>query len=81
MVIADLGLGDVDSFSPLMTITPQGLVVSAELNSDTGVLGLENILEISNRVKYRIPSFSKLVGLPVVDIRRCVLCFYKDLKG
>ena len=64
-VIVDLGLGDVDSFSPLMTITPQGLVVSVELNRDTEVLGLENTLDISNWVKHRIPGFSKLVGLPV----------------
>ena len=64
-VIVDLGLGDVDSFSPLMTITTQGLVVSVELNRDTEVLGLENTLDISNWVKHRIPGFSKLVGLPV----------------
>ena len=64
-VTAELGLGDVDSFSALMTVTPQGLVVSAELNRDTEVLGLENTLDISNWVKHRIPGFSKLVGLPV----------------
>ena len=64
-VTAELGLGDVDSFSALMTVTPQVLVVSAELNRDTEVLGLENTLDISNWVKHRIPGFSKLVGLPV----------------
>lgn len=32
---ANASLGDVDSFSPLMTINPLGLVMSAELNSNT----------------------------------------------
>ena len=48
MVIADLGLGDVDSPSPLMTITPLGLAVPVELNSGDEVLGLENTLNISS---------------------------------
>ena len=63
MVSADMGLGDVDSPSPLMTITPMGLAVSAELNSGNEVLGLENTLDISNWVKHRIPGFSKMMGL------------------
>ena len=48
VVSADMGLGDVDSPSPLMTITPLGLAVLAELNSGNEVLGLENTLYISN---------------------------------
>ena len=47
-VSADLGLGNVDSPSPLMTITPLGLAVPVELNSGDEVLGLENTLNISS---------------------------------
>ena len=62
VVSADMGLGDVDSPSPLMTITPMGLAMSTKLNSGNEVLGLENTLDISNWVKHRIPGFSKLIG-------------------
>ena len=48
VVSADLGLGDVDSPSSLMTITPLGLAVPVELNSGDEVLGLENTLNISS---------------------------------
>ena len=48
VVSADLGLGDVDSPSPLMTITPLGLAVPVELNSGDEVMGLENTLNISS---------------------------------
>lgn len=65
MVSSVLGLGDVDSFPPLMTITPLGLALSAELNSGTEVLGLENTFDISDWVKHKILGFSKLVGLPL----------------
>ena len=60
---ADLDLGDVHSFSPLMTINPMGLVVSVELHNNTEVMGVENLLNISNWVKHRIPSFKKMMGL------------------
>ena len=63
VVSADMGLGDVDSPSPLMTISPLGLAVPAELNSGNEVLGLENTLYISNWVKHRLPVFSKMMGL------------------
>lgn len=66
MDISVLGLGGEDSLSiPLMTITPFGLALSAELNYGTEVVGCENTLDISNWVKYRLPGFSKLVGLPL----------------
>ena len=63
VVSVDMGLGDVDSPSPLMTISPLGLAVPAELNSGNEVLGLENTLYISNWVKHRLPVFSKMMGL------------------
>ena len=47
----DEGLDDVDSSSPLMTFNPLGLVVMAELNSNTEVMRLDNTLNVSNWVK------------------------------
>ena len=44
----DKGSGDVDSFSPLMTINPLWLVVSAELNGNTEMMGFDNTLNVSN---------------------------------
>ena len=61
-VCADVGLGDVDSFYPLTTINPLGLVVSAEVNGNTEVLSFDNTLNVFNWVKHRIPSFSKMMG-------------------
>ena len=46
-----------------MTITLLGLDVPTELNSGNEVLGLENTLKISSWVKYRLPGFSKMMGL------------------
>ena len=66
MDISVLGLGGEDSLSiPLMSITPFGLALSAELNYGIEVVGCENTLDISNWVKYKLPGFSKLVGLPL----------------
>ena len=60
---ANEGLGDVDSLSPLLTINSLGLVVSAELNSNIEVMRFDNTLNVSNWVKYRLPGFSKMMGL------------------
>ena len=54
---ADEGLGDVDSSSLLMTINPLGLVVTAELNSNTEVMRFDNTLNVSNWVKCRLLGF------------------------
>ena len=62
-VCVDVGLGDVDGLSPLTTINPLGLVVSAEVNGNTEVLSSDNTLNVSNWVKHRIPDFSKMMGL------------------
>ena len=63
VVSADLGLGDVDSPSPLMTITPLRLAEPVELISGDEVVGIENSLNISNWVKLRLPGLSKMMGL------------------
>ena len=56
-------LGDVESSSPWMSINPLGVVVTAELNCNTKVRRLDNNLKVSNWVKYRLPGFSKMMGL------------------
>lgn len=66
MDISDLGFGGEDSLSiHLMTITPFGLAMSAELNCGIEAVGCVYMLDISNWVKYRLLGFSKLVGLPL----------------
>ncbi|KAL0010801.1 hypothetical protein SO802_005909 [Lithocarpus litseifolius] len=62
--ISDMGLGGKDILSvPLMTITPTGMALSVELNYGTEAVGRGNTLDVSSWVKYRLPGFSKLMGL------------------
>ena len=64
--ISDMGLGGEDSLSiPLLSITPFGLSLSTELNCSNEAVESVNTLDISRWVKNRLPSFSKLVGLPL----------------
>ena len=56
-------LGDVENSSPLVSIKPLGVVVTADLNCSTEVRRLDNTLKVSNWVKYRLPGFSKMIGL------------------
>ena len=64
--LSDKGLGGEDSSPvPLMSITPSGIHLSAELNCGNEAVGCENILDTSRWVKNRLPGFSKLVGLPL----------------
>ena len=58
-------LGDVVSSSPLMTINPLELVVTAELNSNSKVMGFDNSSNVSKWVKQRLLDFSKMMGLPL----------------
>ncbi|KAL0012906.1 hypothetical protein SO802_008014 [Lithocarpus litseifolius] len=61
---SDTGLGGEDFLSvPLTTITPSGLALSADYGSEAA--GGAKTLDISKWVKYRLPGFSKLVGLPL----------------
>ena len=76
----DLDLGDVDSFSSLMTINPMGLVVSAELHNNTEVMGVENPLNISNWMKHRIPSFSKMMGLSLGQHEKMCIMLLQRLE-
>ena len=56
-------LGDVDSSSPLMSINPLELNSIVEVNGIVEVRRFDNSLNVSNWVKHRLPSFSKMMGL------------------
>ena len=81
MVNADMGLGNGDSFSPLMTINPLGLVVSDELNCDNEVMGFSNTLNISNWMKHRLPGFSKMMGLSLGRHEKMCIMLLQRLEG
>ena len=67
-------LGDVESSSPLMSINPLGVVVTAELNSNIEVRRFDNTLKVSNWVKHRLPSFSKMMGFSFGrHEKRCIM--------
>lgn len=62
---------------PLMTIIPSDnnleLVLLVDLDKDHQLLCLDNSLQISRWVKYRILGFSILVGLPLKQYEaRCI---------
>ena len=60
------GLGGEDSSPiPLLSITPFGLPLTAELNCGIEAVECESILDTSRWVKNKLPGFSKLVGLPL----------------
>ena len=63
---SDMGLGGEDSLStPLLSFTPFGFPLAAELNWSNEAVESVNTLDISRWVKNRLPGFSKLVGLPL----------------
>ena len=63
---SDVGLGGEDSLStPLLSITPVGFPLTAELNWSNEAVESVDTLDISRWVKNRLPRFSKLVGLPL----------------
>ena len=50
-------------YNPLLTIIPPGLALSLEVHNNSEVLDLGGTLDVSNWVKNRIPSFSKMIRL------------------
>jgi len=80
-ISANMGLGDGDCFSPLMTINPLGLVVSDELNSNNEVMGFGNTLNIFNWVKHRISGFSKMMGLSLGWHEKMCIMLLQRLEG
>ena len=80
-ISANMGLGDGDCFSSLMTINPLGLVVSDELNSNNEVMGFGNTLNISNWVKHRISGFSMMMGLSLGWHEKMCIMLLQRLVG
>ena len=57
---SDTGLGGEDSSPiPLLSISPFGLPLTAELNCGNEVVGCESILDTSRWVKNRLPGFMR----------------------
>ena len=82
-VLSDMGLGAkerISNCSPLITIVPPGLALSGEVHNGTEVMGLDSPLDISNWVKHRIPSFGKLVGLPVSRHEKLCIAYLQRLE-
>ena len=80
-ISANMGLGDGDCFSSLMSINPLRLVVSDELNSNNEVMGFGNTLNISNWVKHKLPDFSKMIGLSLGRHEKMCIMLLQRLKG
>ena len=80
-ISANMGLGDGDCFSSLMSINPLGLVVSDELNSNNEVMGFGNTLNISNWVKHRISGFSMMMGLSLGWHEKMCIILLQRLEG
>ena len=60
--------------SPLVSINPLGVVVTTDLNCNTEVRRLDNTLKVSKWVKYRLPGFSKMMGLSLGrHEKRCIM--------
>ena len=79
--ILDMGLGGEDSLSiPLMSITPFGLPLSAELNCGNEAMECVNTLDISSWVKNRLPGFSKLVGLPLSRHEKLCIALLRKIE-
>ena len=82
-VLSDMGLGAEERIlncSLLIIIAPPGLALSGEVHNGTEVMGLDSPLDISNWVKHRIPSFGKLVGLPVSHHEKLCIAYLQRLE-
>ena len=78
---SDTGLGGEDSSSiSLLSITPFGLPLSAELNCGNEAAECVNILDTSRWVKNRLPGFSKLVGLPLSRHEKLCIALLQNIE-
>ena len=80
-IVSDKGLGGEDSSPvPLMSITPSGLQLSAELNGGNEAVGCENTMDTSRWVENKLPGFSKLVGLPLNRHERLCIALLQKIE-
>lgn len=76
----ELVLGEEDIRNPLEIAAPLGLASSTEMDRGIKVLSFDDTMAISNWVKYGIPSFSKLVGLPVSQYEKLCIALLERLE-
>ena len=66
--------------NPLLTIIPLGLELSMEVHNDFEVLDMGGTLDVSNWVKNRIPSFSKMIGLSMNCHEKLCIAYLQRLE-
>ena len=64
----------------LLTIIPLGLDLSMEVHNNSEVLDMGGTLDISNWVKNRIPSFSKVIGLSMNCHEKLCVAYLQRLE-
>ena len=78
---SDMGLGGEDSSPrPLLSITPFGLPLLAELNCGNEAVECVNTLDTSRWVKNRLPGFSKLLGLPLSHHEKLCIALLQKIE-
>ena len=77
-----VGFGEakMSDYLPLQIIAPSLSTISTELEEATEVLSIEPKLDISGRVKHRIPGFSKLVGLSTTRHEKLCIALLQRLE-
>jgi len=76
-------LGEEESLAdcnPLFTIIPPRLALSIEVHNDYEVLDIGGTLDVSKRVKNRIPGFSKVIGLSVNRHEKLCIAYLQMLE-
>ena len=66
--------------NPLLTIIPPGLDLSLEVHNNSEVLDIGGTLDVSNWVKNRIPSFSKMIGLSMNRHEKLCIAYLQRLE-
>ena len=66
--------------NPLLTIIPPALDLSMEVHNNSEVLDMGGTLDVSNWVKNRIPSFSKMIGLSMNRYEKLCIAYLQRLE-
>ena len=66
--------------NPLLTIIPLRLDLSLEVHNNSEVLDMGGTLDVSNWVKNRIPSFSKMIGLSMNRHEKLCIAYLQRLE-
>ena len=66
--------------NPLFIIIPPGLALTMEMHDDYEVLNIGTTLDVSSRVKNRIPGFSKVIGLSANRHEKLCIVYLQRLE-